>query len=342
MVRSPPRTITPEALDDYLARGWFRFGGTMRTTRFTVWEERDLRTTLWTRTDLDGFRWSKSNRRLLNKIRRRYRIVERRATVDEAHEQLYHQYIHHVGGDRPASLEDFLGGFDLHACFATREIALYDGNDLVAFSYFDLGSSSVMSLLGVFHPAYQRDSLGYASMLLEVELAARTDRLFHYSGYVLPGEPRMDYKTRVGGMQFMDPDSQLWRPWAELDVDLLPDQRSLAALDRVGRGLGQFGVPARRLLNPLFEIADSPSIVERMVDQPVFLMVGRGIAPMPLVTWDDEAHRYDVWTGSPAVIRHRRSEEGPEKSTRTALIREEHGQFGLATDAVDAILRIVR
>ena len=75
MVHSAPRTITPEALDDYLARGWFRFGGTMRTTRFTVWEERDLRTTLWTRTRLDDFQWSRSNRRLLSRTRRAFRVV---------------------------------------------------------------------------------------------------------------------------------------------------------------------------------------------------------------------------------------------------------------------------
>jgi arginine-tRNA-protein transferase len=342
MVHSARKSISPAALDDYLARGWFRFGGTMRTTRFTVWEERDLRTTLWTRTRVDGLRWSKSNRRVLNRVRKRYRVVERRAVVDDTHDALYTHYIHHVGGERPSTLEDFLGGFDLHASFQTREIALYDGRDLVGFSYFDLGTDSVMSLLGVFHPAYARDSLGYASMLLEVELARATGRSFHYSGYVLPGEPRMDYKTRVGGMEFLDPDTEVWRPWVELDVSTLPDRRTLAALDRVGRSLGRYGIPARRVLNPLFEIADSPAIAERMVDQPVLLMVGRGVAPMPLVTWDDIAQRFDVWTGTPAIIRHKRSEDGPEKSTRTALIRDQHGRFGLATDAVETVLELVR
>ncbi|MCB9670582.1 MAG: GNAT family N-acetyltransferase [Alphaproteobacteria bacterium] len=342
MVHSAPRTITPEALDDYLARGWFRFGGTMRTTRFTVWEERDLRTTLWTRTRLDDFQWSKSNRRLLSRTRRAFRVVEQPARLDAAHEALYARYIRHVGGERPSTLIDFLGGEDLHACFATRELALYDGERLVAFSYFDQGRTSLMSLLGVFDPDLERASLGYATLALEVEHGLQHGLEHHYSGYVLPGEPRMDYKTRIGGMQFLHPDAMDWQDWEHLDHDLLPDRRTLNALDRVGRALTRYGVPARRLLNPLFEIADSPAITERMVDQPVFLMVGRGGAPIPMVTWDDEARRYDLWMGVPAVIRHRRSEEGPEKTTGTALIHQEHGRFGLAADVVQAVLKLVR
>lgn len=343
MVRISARTVSPDAIDDYLERGWFRFGGTMRTTRFTVWEERDLRTTLWTRTVLvDGFRWSKSNRRLLNKVRRGFRIVEQAASLDDQHEALYARYVQHVGGERPHTLIDFLGGEEQHACFDTREIAIYDGSELVAFSYFDAGRTSLMSLLGVYEPERARESLGYATMALEVDLARHSGLDFHYSGYVLPGEPRMDYKTRVGGMQYLCPDDDAWRDWSTLDTERLPDRRALAALDKVGRSLVRYGVPARRALNPLFEIADSPAIAERMVDQPVFLMVGRGADPVPIVTWDDIAHRYDLWLGQPAVIRHRRSEDGPEKTTGTALINQEHGRYGLASDVVQAVLRLVR
>lgn len=340
MVHTSTRKLAPEVLDDYLERGWFRFGGTMRTTRFTVWEERDLRTTLWTRTVLDGFRWSKSNRRILNKIRRTFRVVERPARLDDVHEALYHRYIEHVGGERPPTLVDFLGGLDLHAGYATREIAILDGEQLVAFSYFDAGKQGMMSLLGVFDPAYASYSLGYGTMALEVDFARERGFAHHYSGYVLPGEPRMDYKTRIGGMEFLHPDSLRWLPWSQLDPDELPDRRATRSLDRVALGLARFGIPSRRALNPLFEIADSPVITERMVDQPVFLLVGRSGTPIPLVTWDDVEKLYDLWLGSPAVIRHKRTEEGPEKSTPTALIQQENGRFSLASDVVSAILAL--
>jgi arginyl-tRNA--protein-N-Asp/Glu arginylyltransferase len=329
-------------LDAQLADGWFRFGGTMRTTSFTVWEERHLRTTLWTRTSMNGFLWSKSNRRLLGRVRSRFTVEEGPMRLDAEHELLYARYIAHVGGERPPSLTEFLGGDELVGCYATREISIRDGGRLVAFSLFDLGRASVMSLLGVFDPDLQRESLGYATMALEVDLARERALGWHYSGYVLPGEPRMDYKLRVGGMEFLDPDTHLWRPITELDVEQLPDQRMRVALDRVGRRLGTSGVRCRRMLNPLFELADSPVIVERMVDQPMMLMVHTLRAPFPIVTWNDPERRFEVWDGQPAVIRHRRTAEGPERTTATALIQREIGRYRLAAEAAEAVRAALR
>ncbi len=342
MVHHKAVPVSPQAIDDYLERGWFRFGGTMRTTRFTVWRERHLRTTLWTRTRLEGFRWSKSNRRLLRRIRRRFTVREGPARIDAAHEALYSRYIAHVGGERPPTLMDFLGGPDLHARFATRSITIHDGERLVAFSYFDPGHTSLMSLLGAYDPAYARESLGYGTLVLEVEHARRSGMAFHYSGYVLPGEPSMDYKLRIGGIEFLHPDTGEWLDWSALPTVVLPDRRTLDALEELAHALGAHGIPSRTLLNPLFEIADSPAITERMVDQPVFLVAGEGFPPFPIVTWNDLARRYDLWSGISAIIRHRRSEDSPERSTATALIHHEHGSFTHADATVAALIPLLR
>lgn len=342
MVKATTPPVTPDMLDHQLSIGWFRFGGTMRTTRFTVWEERHLRTTLWTRTDLRGFQWSKSNRRLLQRVRTRFTVRTGPLVLDAEREALYARYILHAGGERPPTLVDFLGGDDVRGCYDTQEIAIYAGDRLVAFSLFDLGHVSLMSLLGAFDPEFARESLGYATMVLEVELARAARMRWHYSGYVLPGEPRMDYKLRIGGMQFLDPDTFGWRPWDELDVAVLPDQRMRIALDRVGRRLSTVGVRCRRMLNPLFELADSPVIDERMIDQPMMLMVHTVRAPFPIVTWNDLDLQFDVWDGVPAVIRHRRTADGPERTTATALIQADVGRFRLASDAVEAVRRQLR
>lgn len=342
MVKAPPAPVTPDMLDHQLAMGWFRFGGTMRTTRFTVWEERHLRTTLWTRTDLHGFQWSRSNRKLLGRVRSRYDVSVGPMQLDAEHEALYARYVAHVGGERPPTLVDFLGGDELLRCYQTREIAIRDNGRLVAFSYFDLGHVSVMSLLGAFDPARSRDSLGYATMALEVDHARERGMRWHYSGYVLPGEARMDYKLRVGGMEFLDPDLRSWRPMGELDPAALPDQRMRSALDRVGRRLGVSGVRCRRMLNPLFELADSPVIEDRMVDQPMMLMVHTVRAPFPIVTWHDVDQAFDVWDGFPAVIRHRRTADGPERTTATALIQADLGRYTVPSQVVDAVRRALR
>jgi arginyl-tRNA--protein-N-Asp/Glu arginylyltransferase len=341
MVHSPPEPITARALDTYLERGWFRFGGTMRTTRFTVWEERHLRSTIWTRTDVDHLRWSKSNRRALNRVRKNYTIDVHPLALTEEHEALYQRYCAFVGGERPATLVDFLGGEDAVDCYDTLQISIRQGRDLAAFSLFDAGDTSLMSLLGAFDPSFAKDSLGMASMLLEVEFARETGRSYHYSGYVLPGEPRMDYKLRVGAMEFLHPDHTVWQPIEALEHTVLPDERMRNALDRIGRGLGRAGVRCRRMLNPLFELADSPVIPEPMIAEPMLVMVNSRTEPFPIVTWDDHQREYQLWTGQPAVIRHRRSWDGPERATGTALIDAAEGRFSTAADVREAVMGLL-
>ncbi|MCB9675240.1 MAG: hypothetical protein H6737_08995 [Alphaproteobacteria bacterium] len=337
MVRSTPDTVTRDALDDYLARGWFRFGGTMRTTRFTVWEERHLRSTIWTRTDIPALQWSRSNRRLLARVRRDYDIQVHPLDVGPEHEALYRAYCEHVGGERPANLTDFLGGEEAIDCYDTQQITIRRDGRLAGFSLFDAGNRSIMSLLGAFDPTHSRQSLGMASMLLEVEHGRERGLAWHYSGYVLPGEPRMDYKLRVGAMQFLHPDSDVWQPIESLEHTVLPDQRMRNALDRIGRGLGRAGVRCRRMLNPLFELAESPVISERMVAEPMLVMVNSNRAPFPIITWNDPDRVYELWTGLPAVIRHRRTWDGPERSTGTALIQGEVGRFHTASELSEAV-----
>ena len=75
--------------------------------------------------------------------------------------------------------------------FDTREVRVWNGDRLVAFSWFDLGRESVQSLIGVYEPSMARQSLGFYTMLLEVQHALEQGLRFHYPGYVLPGDPAM-------------------------------------------------------------------------------------------------------------------------------------------------------
>lgn len=321
MVRLPSNPLSPTTIDNYLEQGWFRFGGVMRTTRYSVWEERDLRTTLWIRSRLDDYQFSRSNRRLLRKTHDRFEIRQHPMVVDARHQELYAAYIVHVGGDRPGTLVDFLGGEDAAAMWNTEEISIWDDGELVGFCYFDAGNQSLMSLLGVFSPLYARQSLGYATLLLETEVALQRGMRFHYSGYVLPGEPRMDYKLRVGGIEFLEPDEGTWHPWSAFRPEMLPDRRMRRQLDKVGRELAMRGVRCRRMLNPLFEMAHTAALDEQMVDQPMVLLVGER-TPLHLITWDDPERRFVVELGVPAYVRHRRGADGPEHTTPTAIVKE--------------------
>lgn len=336
LVHRPSEPLSPERIDAYLAQGWFRFGGVMRTTRYSVWEERTLRTTLWIRSNLQDYRFSRSNRRLLSKVHRRYRVEHHPMVLDARHERLYAAYIVQVGGDRPQTLIDFLGGPEALGTYETQEISIWDEDELIAFSYYDAGDEGLMSLLGVFAPLYRKESLGMATLLLEIERAQQLDMRFHYSGYVLPGEPRMDYKLRAGAIEFLDPDELTWHPWDDFDPSELPDRRTQSNLNRVGKALAERGVRCRRMLNPLFELARTASLEEPMVDQPLMLLVGES-SPLHIVTWNDPERCFVVELGMPAYVRHRRGADGPEHTTPTAIVRSTIGTRETAAEVASLL-----
>ena len=122
-----------------------------------------------------------------------------------------------------------------HDAFETWEVAVWDGERLVAFGWFDLGAESIQSLIGAYDPRYGRHSLGYNTLLLEVRWAQRHGRRYHYAGYVVPGDPAIDYKLRVGDVEYLDPERG-WRPLPEWRPDNQPVNRLASAMNRARVG----------------------------------------------------------------------------------------------------------
>jgi arginyl-tRNA--protein-N-Asp/Glu arginylyltransferase len=240
-----PEQLSRGELDEYLEQGWFRIGQTLMTCRMVLFDG-TLRTALWTRLHIGGdHQFSKSSRKLLSRNRRRFRVEVRDVTVDAQREALYQRYRRSARGDRSPSLEDFLYGYsDPLDLFYTREIDLWDGDRLVAFSWFDIGHETAQSLMGVYDPDLSRHSLGFTTMLLEIDEARRAGVRYYYPGYVLPGEPAMDYKLRIGDVEWHDPDQARWRPWSEVHQYELSESRIRRALRDASEALAGQGVRA--------------------------------------------------------------------------------------------------
>lgn len=266
-----PDLLRPEELDSYLARGWFRIGQAMMTCRVVLFDGA-LRPSIWTRVPLEGgFRPGKSARRLLSGIEQRFRVEVGDLVLDDEHEALYQRYRAHARGERSPTLVDFLYGDSDRDVFPTREISLWDGDTLVAFSWFDQGLTSLQSLIGVYDPRYRRDSLGLATMLLEARQAADQGLLFHYPGYVLPGDPAMDYKLRLGRVEILDPWQRRWRPLADLPQVPLPTDRLQQALERARTALASSGVAAELRRYPWFEAPAWQPDLTACVGEPLLL-----------------------------------------------------------------------
>ena len=289
-----PKVLTRVQLDDYLARGWYRIGQSMMTCRFLVFEE-VLRTTIWTRLPLAGHRFRKGQRKTLRKLRREFDIRVQRARIDPDRERIYQQYRSEARGDRSPNLRSFLLDSGSRSVFDTWEVSFWRGSTLVAFSWFDAGETSLQSLLGAYPPEESKWGLGYASMLVEIEHGMAEGYAHHYTGYVMPGEPAMDYKLRVGEVEWLDTDGH-WRPWSEFDADDTPLTRLNRALEDLARNLESQGIPARVRDYPLFEAASYDASLATCYDEP------RLVECFPLhhavsalfVSYDLDRREYDV------------------------------------------------
>ena len=250
--KSTPFTLSPESLDWHLGNGWYRMGSTIFTTHFLFFKNRPY-SALWIRIDLQDFRFSKSQRKLLRKNAKLFDVKVAPRKIDAQREALYRKYANDFDGRLSPTIADSLEDYDNEVVFNTWETTVREkvSKQLVACSYFDLGSESAASILGIFDPKLRSFSLGYYTMLLEMEYCLERGFKYYYPGYVVPGYHRFDYKLRLGDSEYYDVRSGEWHPYRDLDPSTeAPVEAQVAALTGFCEA---YGGNARLKIYPLFE-----------------------------------------------------------------------------------------
>ncbi|MCB9283942.1 MAG: arginine-tRNA-protein transferase [Lewinellaceae bacterium] len=244
--------LPPALLDHYLAKGWYRMGQSMFTCRFLMFQGQ-LFPAVWVRMPLAQYAFSKKLRKLYNRNANRFQVVTRPGKINMEKERLYQKYRKHFPGRLAPSLKVSLlddGNVNL---FNTYETCIYDGPELVGFSFFDLGKDSLASILGVYHPDYKKHSLGFFTMLLEISFGLENGYSYYYPGYIVPGYAKFDYKTRIGPVECFDEKSQQWIPKQEFPFEDLPTRRMEQALLEVKGYLDEWSIPNNLVLYPPYE-----------------------------------------------------------------------------------------
>ncbi|MEM7411405.1 MAG: GNAT family N-acetyltransferase [Myxococcota bacterium] len=249
-----PKTPASDCLDRYLSEGWFRTGGLMAYAPL-ITIHRDVWATVPIRVPLHRYQPSRSLRRMLRKNGDRFRTEVGPATSDAARESLYRETSKRFAGYRYESLSEMLTAEPFDRLFDTREVSVWDGDRLVATSYFDTGQHSVASLLGLYDPEYKPFGLGVYTMLLEVEHAVAHGYRYYYPGYVLVGNPWLDYKLRLQPMQYRSPSGR-WRTRATAPIRDRLCNRIQQRRARLERALSRAGVVHRRRIYPMFWMED--------------------------------------------------------------------------------------
>lgn len=189
--------------DDLLARGWFRGNGIVYRSE-VVCIDSQVFGIRHIRFPVCAFSMRKSHRKLFAKNNSRFTLRIGTPRCDKRREELYRGLVPRFKAFVHASLADVLLSPQSGAEFDAMEIAVYDGEELVAVSYVDVGERSMASILCLYDQRYNRDSLGMYTMLAEIDLAKKLGLDYYYPGYVLDQPSAFDYKLELGVCQWLD------------------------------------------------------------------------------------------------------------------------------------------
>jgi len=266
-------TLSPSQYDARLAEGWFRDCMVMYRSDLVVLNSELFQVT-HIRFALSVFSFRKSQRRVLRNVESRFRVVIGKPCMSASRSNLYQQHIKRFRGFVHPNLEEIMfraEGDRIHL----REVAVYDGRKLIAVSYFEVGKESVASLLALYNSEYCKYSLGYYTMLKEVEWGMANRMNYYYPGYLFDLPSEFDYKLRLGTLQSMN------RKGAWVDgLDRSPEH-SLAGrirerTERLGEYLVEKGVTGVKRLYPYFTAARMMNLDKELFSFPVYYEISDG------------------------------------------------------------------
>ena len=295
-----PEELAPEALDNYLANGWFRMRQTIFTTNFLHFNQA-FYSAIWLRVALVVYKEEKKFK-LLQKLNKAFSIEIKKSDADKcslAHELLFQQYRQSISFEVSDSLQELLFGNEIHSIFNTHEVNIYDGDILIAAGFFDLGEKTAAGITCIYHPAYKKHSLGKFLMYLKMDFCQQQQLEYFYPGYVVPGYAPFEYKLSIGkaSLQYLELSSQRWLPFAPLASIPSPLQQMVEKLKVVQVLLKAMAIPNTFQYYRFFEAnLNLPYLDSQLFDFPVFLLCfpKANAATLSLIIFDASDSGYQL------------------------------------------------
>ena len=206
--------IRGDALDFYLARGYYRMQQDLFTCQFVPFDGR-LYTAHWLRLALPRVEWGPEQRRLLRR-NARFTATVRPFRLTDEYEELYARYRAAITFDAAPTIAAVLLGDSGHNVFNTQIIELRDEGRLVAAGVLDYGERTLAGILNFYDPSYHRHSLGKYLLLLKTDYARRRQLDYYYPGYLVHNYPKFDYKlfACAAATEVFDSISGQWQPFS--------------------------------------------------------------------------------------------------------------------------------
>ena len=225
------------------------------------------------RLGLDQYSIKKRHRKIKSRVENRFTITCGEVTLRDEHQRLYEQHKSRFKGFIHATLDEYLHAGFHSTVFDTMQICVFDGDQLIAASYFDLGERSMASLIGMYDEAYADYSLGIYTMLKEIEFGQSTLRRWYYPGYVLDKPSSFDYKLQLGNMEYYTP-SKRWGSHVNYDPKQTLAFGLRKAMSRLEKALKQEGIQFRKWHYPYFSMGYMPLWKNRFLHLPLVFELG--------------------------------------------------------------------
>ena len=192
-LRMPLVKIGPREADQRLAEGNRRTGEFVYQTRCPHCDACEA-----IRLDCQQFEFSASQRRVLNRGRRRLEQRIGPIVADPQRVDLFNKHRIRRGlveANRVIDLEEYIWGF-VRSCFESFEISYWLNDQLAAVSICDRGETSLSAVYTYFDPEIRGLSLGTYSILRQIQYCNAHQMRYLYLGYYVAQSPHMKYKAR--------------------------------------------------------------------------------------------------------------------------------------------------
>jgi arginyl-tRNA--protein-N-Asp/Glu arginylyltransferase len=261
--------VTSEEYDNLLARGWFRSTGIIYKSEIVCMNEAVF-SVEHIRIAMQRNVLKKRHRKLLRQNDARFRVVVGRPYTDERLEELYSAQVSRFRAFVHRSLKDIIHDDSHLGRFSTKQLSVYEGQKLIAVSYFDLGKKAMASIMCLFDPEYHKCSLGIYTMLKEMEYGLGRGVEYYYPGYVLDKPSPFDYKLTVGDCEWMDTNA-VWyekddRPVSQTKGELIRSKISALRAD-----LSEMGIETTLKIYPYFTIGQVMRNNKKLLNMPCYI-----------------------------------------------------------------------
>ena len=166
------------------------------------------------RVPIDAFARSKDQRRIWNRGKKTFEVRLEAPAYHPLKADLYRRYLEYQHASEDTIDEERYCQFFVDTFLGddTKELQLFDEDELVGLGIVDFVADAVSSVYFFFDPNYAKLSPGTFSALVEIELARAQGCRYYYLGYYIRECAAMSYKSRFRPNELKDCEGDEWRP----------------------------------------------------------------------------------------------------------------------------------